>query len=143
MDKTETSEISLLKRLAACLYELLSLVAIWLLCTALFLSLFGNADTSLKRLCLQLFLWVMTGAYFVICWIRTGQTLAAQAWKIRVVNAKGETLSAPKAIFRYVLASVSLVSLLGLGFLWALFDKDRLFLHDRLLKTHFVKADQD
>jgi hypothetical protein len=27
----------------------------------------------------------------------------------------------------------------GAGFIWMLFDKDRLFLHDRLLKTHFIK----
>lgn len=132
---------SLLKCFAAGLYELLSLAAIWLLCTAIFLVLFSDVDTAVKRHGLQLFLWTITGAYFVTCWMRTGQTLAAQAWKIRVVNAKGENLSAPKAMFRYVLASVSLVSFLGLGFLWALLDKDHLFLHDRLLKTRLIQAD--
>ena len=48
MDKTEVSEVSLLKRLAACLYELLSLVAIWLLCTAIFLSFFWSCGCAIK-----------------------------------------------------------------------------------------------
>jgi uncharacterized RDD family membrane protein YckC len=141
MDKTEVSEVSLLKRLAACLYELLSLVAIWLLCTAIFLSLFGHVDAPLKRLCLQLFLWVMTGAYFITCWIRTGQTLAAQAWKIRLVDSDGATLGTSQAAIRYILTSISLWAM-GFGYLWALFDKEHLFLHDRLLKTRFIKANK-
>ena len=141
MDKTEASEVSLLKRLAACLYELLSLVTIWLLCTAIFLSLFGYVDAPLKRLCLQLFLWVMTGAYFITCWMRTGQTLAAQAWKIRLVDSDGATLGTSQAAIRYMLTSISLLAM-GLGYLWALFDKEHLFLHDRLLKTRFIKANK-
>jgi hypothetical protein len=28
----------------------------------------------------------------------------------------------------------------GLGFIWALVDKDSLFLHDRLLKTRFIRV---
>ncbi|MEO1946761.1 MAG: RDD family protein [Methylophilaceae bacterium] len=134
-------DVSLLKCLAACLYELLSLVAIWLLCTAIFLGLFGQEDTALKHLCLQLFLWVMTGTYFIICWMRTGQTLAAQAWKIRLVDSDGATLCTSQAAIRYVLASISLL-VFGLGYLWALVDKEHLFLHDRMLKTHFIKADK-
>jgi len=139
MGKTETLEVSLLKRLAACLYELLSLVAIWLLCTAIFLSLLGNVDVPLKRLCLQLFLWAVTGAYFIICWMRTGQTLAAQAWKIKLVDSGGVTLGISHAAIRYMLTSISLLAM-GLGYLWALFDKEHLFLHDRILKTRFIKA---
>jgi hypothetical protein len=38
-----------------------------------------------------------------------------------------------------VLASISLL-VFGLGYLWALVDKEHLFLHDRMLKTHFIKA---
>ncbi|MEO1957187.1 MAG: RDD family protein [Methylophilaceae bacterium] len=133
--------VSLLKCLAACLYELLSLVAIWLLCTAIFLGLFGHEDTALKHLCLQIVLWVMTGAYFIICWMRTGQTLAAQAWKIRLVDSGGATLGTSQAAIRYVLASISLL-VFGLGYLWALVDKEHLFLHDRMLKTHFIKVDK-
>jgi uncharacterized RDD family membrane protein YckC len=129
---------SLIKRFAACVYELLSLIAIWLLCTLVFVMLFGNVDTAIKRLCLQFVLWAVAGAYFVVCWVTTGQTLAVIAWKIRLVNAENSLISVQQALLRYVLATISLITF-GLGFIWAAVDKDQLFLHDRLIKTRFIK----
>ena len=129
---------SLARRFAACVYELLLLVAIWLLCSGLFVMLFGNADTTSKRLSLQLILWFVAGVYFVWCWHKSGQTLAAQTWKIKLVNAQNETLSIKQAQFRYALASTSLLAL-GLGFIWAFVDKEQLFLHDRLLKMRLIQ----
>ncbi|MBA3697143.1 MAG: RDD family protein, partial [Methylotenera sp.] len=41
------------------------------------------------------------------------------------------------ATLRYVVATASLM-LLGLGFLWALIDRDRCYLHDRLLKNRIT-----
>ncbi|MGQ0442868.1 MAG: RDD family protein [Methylophilaceae bacterium] len=128
---------SLLKRFVACVYELLLLVAIWLVLVALFLLVMGEVDTHHQRFFLQSLLWLVTGAYFVWCWHKTGQTLAAQTWKLKLVNAENAPLSVKQALQRYVLASASLM-LFGLGFLWALIDKEQLFLHDRLLKTRFI-----
>lgn len=133
------NSVGLIKRFAACLYELLSLVAIWLLCTTVFVLLFGGADTGLKRFSLQMCLWLVTGAYLIICWSTTGQTLAAQAWKVTLVNEQNKPLNIGQAMLRYLLATCSFLGL-GLGFLWALIDKEQLFLHDRLLKTRFIKA---
>jgi uncharacterized RDD family membrane protein YckC len=134
--------IGLIRRFAACVYEFLSLLALWLLCTAIFMMLFDIADTSLKRFCLQLLLWLATGAYFIRCWVITGQTLAAQAWKIKLVNQQGETLTIAQAMLRYVFATFSMLGF-GLGFLWAFIDKEQLFLHDRLLKTRLIKVRQE
>lgn len=127
------------KRLMACLYELVLLIAIWLLCTAIFMALAGNADTFFKRSLLQACLWLATGFYFVTCWHRSGQTLAAQTWRIMLVNAHDRPPSIPTACYRYLLASV-FVPLGGLGLVWALVDKDRQFLHDRCLRTRLVKV---
>ncbi len=127
----------LIKRYGAGLYELLSLVAIWLLCTFVFEMLVHHLPVELKRPLLQLILWSVTGLYFIVCWLRTGQTLATQAWKIKLVDADGQLLSLQQALYRYVLASLSLM-LFGLGFLWALIDRERLFLHDRLLNTRLI-----
>lgn len=129
---------SLTKRFAACVYELLLLIAIWLACALIFVILFGNAENGLKRLGLQLLLWLAAGAYFVWCWHKSGQTLAAQTWEIKLVNAQTETLSVKQAVQRYTLASASLLAV-GLGFLWAFVDKEQLFLHDRLLKTRLIQ----
>jgi uncharacterized RDD family membrane protein YckC len=130
---------SLIKRFAACFYELVLLTAIWFLCTWIFIRFFGVADNHIKRFGLQFFLWVVAGVYFVWCWQKSGQTLATQTWKIKLVNAQGNTLTIKQALQRYVLASASLL-VFGLGFLWALFDKQHFFLHDRLLKTRLVKV---
>ncbi len=149
-----------LRLFAACVYELLLLLALWMLFTWIFLSLFGDATHGNKRYYLQFFLWLITGVYFVWCWTKTGQTLATKTWKIKLVsqglanqnfvnqnlanqnlkNKQNSTLNIQQAIIRYVLASASVLAC-GLGFIWALVDKDRLFLHDRLLKTRFIRLD--
>jgi uncharacterized RDD family membrane protein YckC len=132
-----------LRLFAACLYELLLLVALWMLCTWIFVRLFGDATIGQKRTILQLFLWAITGAYFVWCWTKTGQTLATKTWKIKLVtqkfvNGQNSTLSIQQALIRYALASACLLAC-GAGLLWAIFDKESLFLHDRLLKTRFIR----
>ena len=124
---------------AACVYELLLLLALWMLCTWMFVSLFGDATSHYKRTFLQLFLWLVTGAYFVWCWTKTGQTLATKTWKIKLVNQLNVNLNKRQAMIRYALASASILAC-GLGFIWALVDKDRLFLHDRLLKMRFISV---
>jgi len=128
---------SLVKRLAASVYELLSLIAVWLLCTFVFVLFFGGVETAIERYALQLILWVVAGIYFVVCWRKTGQTLAAQAWKIKLVNMDNNPISLKQALLRYILATLSLL-VLGAGFLWALVDKEQLFLHDRILNTRII-----
>ncbi len=132
-------KISYFKLLAACAYELLLLIALWFITALLFISIFGDATHSYKRYFLQFYLWLITGAYFVWCWRKSGQTLATQTWKIKLVNQAGNTLNAKQAVIRYILSSLSAL-VFGLGFIWVLLDKDRLYLHDRLLKTRFISV---
>ena len=62
-----------------------------------------------------------------------------QAWKFKLVGDDGQLFSLKIAILRYVLATLGMV-LFGLGFLWAIVDRQHLFLHDRLLKSRIVTA---
>lgn len=79
------------------------------------------------------------GLYFVWLWHRNGQTLAMQTWRIRVVTVMdGQPPSVQRAIARYLLAWPSIVLIVGL--IWALFDRDRQFLHDRLAGTRITFA---
>lgn len=128
---------SLIKLGASLLYELLTMVAIVFVAAAVFLALFGDASTGFKRFSLQVFLWAVLGAYYTRCWIKSGQTLAMQAWKIKLVNEHNQLADWKLSAMRFVLATLSF-SVLGLGFLWAIFDKEHLFLHDRLLNTKLV-----
>jgi uncharacterized RDD family membrane protein YckC len=127
----------LFKRIMAFVYELLILIAIWMLVTWLFVRVFGDATQSPKRFVLQMVLWWVTGMYFVICWVKTGQTLAMQVWRMKVVNQEGQLLSLQQAITRYMLATVLMLAF-GLDFIYMLLNKKRLFLHDHFLNTRFV-----
>jgi len=116
------------------LYEALLLIALLAAATLLFLQLFGDATLPPKHYFLQVYLWLIAGAYFVWCWIKSGQTLAMQTWHIRVVGPDGQPLTLSHACKRYVLATV----FFGVGFVWALFDRDGQFLHDRLTGSRLV-----
>ena len=122
---------SFIKRIAACSYELLVLVAIWLIGAGIFVALFGDATIGLRRFALQLWLWVITGAYFVWCWKKSGQTVAMKTWKLQLVSRNGSRLTYQQLILRYVFASIGLFAA-GAGFIWMIFDREHLFLHDRL-----------
>ena len=70
-------------------------------------------------------------------WRRSGQTLAMQTWKLRIVSVDGNPVSLRQGWLRYALAWPS-VLFFGAGLVWALFDRDRQFLHDRLSGTRIV-----
>ena len=80
-------------------------------------------------------------AYFVWFWRRTGQTLAMQTWKLRLDSAlTGDRVTLAQALLRFALCWPS-VLFFGAGLIWALFDRDRQFLHDRLAGTRIVRSD--
>lgn len=83
------------------------------------------------------FLFVI-GIYFVWFWRRDGRTLAMKTWKIKLVAADGSRPGLDQLILRIMLAGPSI--LLVFGLLWALVDRDRQFLHDRLCGTRLVIA---
>ena len=116
------------RRIAAMLYEALLLVAILFFATFLFVMVLGSATEAPARYVLQGYLWLVAGGYLVWSWRHGGQTLAMQTWRIRVTNREGGALDWRQACLRYVIASV----FFGVGFLWALFDREGLYLHDRL-----------
>jgi uncharacterized RDD family membrane protein YckC len=128
------------RRLLSMLYESLLVLAI------AFFAAFAFHGAALERLSgatrhiFQLYLLLILGIYFVACWTRKGSTLPMQTWKIRLVNADGGRLPVGRAMLRYALAWPSLM-FCGVGVLWALVDRDRQFLHDRLAGTKIVNSD--
>lgn len=85
-----------------------------------------------------LHVFVVLGMYFIWFWQHGGQTLAMQTWRIRLVNALSDApISFKQALFRYTLSWFS-VWFFGAGLIWALFDRDRQFLHDRLAGTRLI-----
>lgn len=118
------------------LYESLLLLAVLFLAGFLFVGLTLGSTTPLVRGVFQVYLLGVVAGYFIWFWLRGGQTLAMKTWHLRLVSANGSVLTLRQAIIRFVLALPGI--LLGVGILWALFDSERQFLHDRLAGTRII-----
>ncbi len=114
-------------------YEALLVFAVAFFASWVFFFASGGRDATsgVLRAELQTFVLAVLAAYFLWCWLRGGQTLAMRAWKIRLVD-----VTPGKAIARFLIAA----ALLPLSVLWALVDRDRQFLHDRLAGTRLIDA---
>jgi uncharacterized RDD family membrane protein YckC len=123
---------SIARRLASMLYEFLLLFAIGFLATWLFQFAAGTlVIEGWRRHLLQLFTLAVYAIYFLWCWLRGGQTLAMKTWRIRLVAKEGHRTLAPKAaLLRFVCALFLVPTTIGI--FWAMVDRDRQFLHDRL-----------
>jgi uncharacterized RDD family membrane protein YckC len=109
------------------------------------------------------FFWllIVTLLYFGWCWMRGGQTLAMKTWRSRLLMQDGTSLTRKAVLIRFSVASLCYAPLLPvyllarkqaeyqplmwvslvlfvLPLLWALFDRDKQFIHDRLAKTRMV-----
>ena len=150
------------------MYEGTLLFAVAFIATWLFQFAAGGAVvTGWQRTALQAYLVAVFAAYFLWCWLRGGQTLAMKAWGIQLVAPGKSRVPPHTALTRLVLAAVFVGSFCGalfaafvhrnpwiafatlaasgIGLGWALFDRDRQFLHDRLAGTRLivVKNDRD
>jgi uncharacterized RDD family membrane protein YckC len=131
-----------MRRLGSLLYEVLTVIALWLLASALITTFSGSAVSGVPRTMLQFISVAIISGYFLWCWTHGGQTLAMKAWRIRVVDDHGEPLSAIHAASRLVLASAGMC-LAGAGLWWTLLDKEKQYLHDRLAHTRLILLETD
>jgi uncharacterized RDD family membrane protein YckC len=121
------------------LYEAILLFAVAFLATWLFQFAAGTVRIEGgQRHLLQAFLVAVFAAYFLWCWLRGGQTLAMKTWKIRLVAPGHDRVPPLTALARFGLALLAVPTGIALG--WALFDRDRQFLHDRIAGTRLVMA---
>jgi uncharacterized RDD family membrane protein YckC len=116
-------------------YEAVLLFAVAFFAAWLFFFASGGRDATsgLLRHALQAFILAIFAAYFLWCWLRGGQTLAMKAWGIRLVD-----VTPRRALLRLILAAVLVPTAVSVA--WALFDREKQFLHDRLAGTRLVST---
>ncbi len=147
---------------ASMLYEGVLLFGVVFLADYLLDTLTQSRHALMWRHTRQAWLFVAIGLYFVISW-RYGQTLPMKTWNIRLQDRAGRIPNLTTRIARYVLAWIPVLLAVGLvwvfyrssglpaanllivftplaGFVWSWFDRDGLFLHDRLLGTRLVDS---
>ncbi len=128
-------------RLTALTYDLLPLAALCFVGATLALALTGGAldvHRFADKALVQGIVLALCGGYFVISWLRGGQTVGMRAWRLRVVTATGERVELPRALLRCTVALLSC----GIGLLWCLVDRDRRAWHDLAAGTLVVRLEK-
>lgn len=138
MGTAAATQASLARRALSLAYEALLLAAVLLVASLPFVLLTHDMGRDLGRPLFQLYLLVVTGLYFTWQWQRGGRTLAMKTWHLRLVTREGEPVTWRRGLKRF-LCALPAVLLLGVGYFWALIDRDGLFLHDRLAGTKIIK----
>lgn len=139
-DNVRFPAAGLRRRLASLFYEsllLLGVLAAGFMLPYLIIGLFLNVAP--QGWVAWLHIMLLLGLYFVYYWQHGGQTLAMQTWGIRIVDAaRDQPPELRQALLRYVLSWPS-VLFCGAGLIWAVFDRDGQFLHDRLAGTRVIR----
>lgn len=128
----------LMRRLGAIVYDALLNLALWIIATLVFIAFNrGEAIETYQNLPLQVSLLTVSFAFFVGFWTRVGRTLGMQSWGLQLETSDGQRPGLVSASVRFFAALLSWAPA-GLGFLWQLWDKDKLTWHDRISGTRLV-----
>jgi uncharacterized RDD family membrane protein YckC len=127
------------RRLLVMVYDLVIMVAIWLLATALALALGSGAVTAGKDPLFTFYLLLTWYAYLAFFWRRGGMTVGMRAWRVRILRDDGEAPGWGQCTIRF-LASLLSAACLGLGFAWSVFERDRRCWHDIASGTRLVRV---
>lgn len=137
---------SLLKILFAIFYDLLILLAIFML-VGLIAVAANNAVTGqdvipASTISFQLLLYLVAFGYYAYFWKKSGQTVGMKAWRIRLINLnENKPLSLQQLAIRYVTAQLSFGLCLA-GYLYRWVNPSRLTAHDQLSKTRIIKIEK-
>jgi len=129
------------RRVAAIVYDMLLLTALLFLATTPFIFIqdgeYLDSSSGMLHVIYQVTLMLVVYAFFVGFWTAKGRTLGMQSWGLQLETVDGRIPGPAAATVRFFAAIVSWLPL-GLGFLWQLWDRDRLTWHDRLSRTRLV-----
>ena len=137
---------SLLRRLAAITYDTFLVLPLIMVSVAIGLGLrtasglapHDNTQVSILGASLvQLIALTTVAAFFSYFWLKNGQTLSMQAWRIKLVSSSGGAIHFHQAIIR-CLAAVLSVACLGSGYWWCLLDARGRTWHDHLSGTELL-----
>jgi len=134
----------LLRRLAAMVYDTLLVAALNFVVMFIVLPVYslltGSHDSEsavqLDREIVWLVFLFTPMLFFCVFWLKNGQTLSMQAWRIKLVTFSGESPTLRQCVIRYFGAILS--APLGLGYLWCLVDRNGRYWHDYLSGTELI-----
>lgn len=151
------------RRLSAFAYDILLLMALIVIAGFIALPFTGGEAPSPGNPYYQTYLFVLSYAFFAWFWTRGGQTLGMRAWRIRVQNEDGSSISWSQSLLRFMAGIAALVLIaagiyltknepmsrlyiLGiaawvvfiLSYLWIFIDKNKSAWHDNFSNCKVV-----
>jgi len=158
---TPTSSAPAWRRFAAIVYDALAVVAIVMVVGLLAQMATGgrlfDEHGHMLTWWYQPLQGVVVGAYFLLSWVRGGQTLGMRPWRIRVTDAEGAPVTWMRALVRLIVAALPLALVLVYPLtslqaaLWApvigwlvlllpaWFDRRRRAIHDMIAGTEIQR----
>lgn len=124
--------------IAIIFYDLLLLIAILFVATALALPFNAGEAFSTSQYFYPIYLIVISFLYYGWFWTNGGQTLGMKTWKVRIIGFNQKPLTWKQAAIRFIVAIVSW-SFLGLGFFWKFINKHGYTWHDLASKSTLFK----
>ena len=147
---TQNHPVGLFKRLLVIVYDLLLLTALLFTVGVLVAGIMtfafnnGNAITEQHAFyftsqLIILIILICTGFLFYSWfWMHGGQTLGMKTWRVQLISVDGDQIDWKKSAIRFIGAIISW-AVLGLGFLWSLFDEQKRTWHDLLSATKLIQ----
>lgn len=140
---------SILRHFTSMIYDSLLVIALIFVVNALGLGvavqLSGGEREVLPPLAGQVLTALSLILFFGAFWLKSGQTLGMQAWRIKLVRSDGGRINAGQVLLRCLGAAIS-AACLGLGYWWKLVDRNHRYWHDYLSGTELIllpKASRD
>jgi uncharacterized RDD family membrane protein YckC len=124
------------QRLVAFLIDALILGIINWIVTMLLGGVLGEAG-SMVAIVIQIAISV---GYWVFYQEKMGQTVGKKVMKIKVVDASGNLPPVGTLFLREIVGKFVSGIILGIGYLWMLWDPKKQCLHDKIATTYVVKA---
>ena len=127
--------------LSAIFYDLILLIAVLLLATAIFHALNQGTVSILSSLIVfRLYLVGVSFLFYGWFWTHGGQTLGLRAWRLRLVNHQQKDINWKQALTRYLTACIAWL-ILGLGIFWRLWQKDHKTWQDLSSKSYIIRIE--
>lgn len=133
----ENRPVSFRRRLGALIYDSIAVVTVVYFAAFVPVIIAGDATRIGHHPLFRCYLLAVIFLYFALSWTR-GRTLGMQAWKLEIVTTAGARPGWLDSTRRFLAAFLALAPA-GLGYLVALFDRERLCWTDRWSGTRLVR----
>ena len=133
-------KVSLLRIVAATIYDSLLMLGVWFLVGSLALGIkffFTGEVSSLNPIAGMSLVVLSTWLYFAMFWIYGGKTLGMSSWKLRIISQNGDQISINQTIIRF-LSNIFTISLAGIPLFLRQINKNNKSLSDLLSKTSII-----